>query len=260
MGASYFEKVFHASSIGQFKRQWRAWAAWHRRELIRRYCNPGSLDYVQAVKDVFRAYRHQQQQQQQQHAHESKPVPAPPVPPVPAKQILLLAEQYGVETASVKYNKQYFEVVSRRSDNQLVQANTVSDPDVTWQLVDLDLDIVNEYLMYNGGPSQWSFKDAHARRRQQLALCRPTNTCHNTKYPRPMTPTKQRHIFDVHLPAPGSHLTYSVSLAYVGIEFTDKQTLTDFADRLADKWTYGYVFRLFTNNTTKFVVYGVQAE
>ena len=178
----------------------------------------------------------------------------------------MLAEQYRANIPSVKYNKQYFEVVARRrSDNQLIQVDTLSDPNideqtVTWQLVDLDSDIVNEYLMYNGGPSQWSFKDAHARRRQQLALCRPTNTCHNTKHPRPMTPTKQRHIFDVHLPAPGSHLTYSVSLAYIGIEFTDKQTLIDFAERLADKYTYGYVFRLFTNNTTKFVVYGVQAE
>jgi hypothetical protein len=66
-------------------------------------------------------------------------------------------------------------------------------------------------------------------------------------------------MFHVRLPGPGAGLTYSVSLAYINLKFTDMDTLLDFAHRITEKWTHGYVFRLVSNNTTKFVVFGICA-
>ena len=257
MGATEFRKVFHVSSLAQFKRKWTAFAAAHRRTLVREYVRADLpvtskwlsaatqkkfydqyVQYVQAIKELF-----EHQKQQKQHLS-TKPMLV--VPPVPAEQCFLLAEQYKCEPI-VKYNKQYFQAIK---ENQVFK----------WHLLDLDSPYIGDYLMYNGGPSQWQYETTHYFRQQVLAECKPKHDCHNRRHHRAYSPTKASDMFHVRLPDPGAGLTYSVSLAYIKLKFTDMDTLLDFAHRITEKWTHGYVFRLVTNNTTKFVVVGICAE
>ena len=166
------------------------------------------------------------------------------VPPVPAEQCYLLAEKYECEPI-VKYNKQYFQAIQK---NQTFE----------WHLLDLDSPYLDEYIGYNGGPAQWHDR-TDSYRKQVLAECKPKNDCHNRKRFRAYSPTKSTDMFHVRLPGPGASLIYSVSLAYIKLKFTDMDTLLDFAGRIAEKYTHGYVFRLVSNNTTKFVVFGICA-
>jgi hypothetical protein len=257
MGATEFRKVFRVSSLAQFKRKWTAFAAAHRRTLVREYVRAYMPDtstllsaatqkkfydqyvqYVQAIKELF------EHQIRQKHHLSTKPMLV--VPPVPAEQCFLLAEQYKCEPI-VKYNKQYFQAIK---ENQVFK----------WHLLDLDSPYIGDYLMYNGGPSQWQYETTHHFRQQVLAECKPKHDCHNRKHHRAYSPTKASDMFHVRLPGTGADLTYSVSLAYIKLKFTDMDTLLDFASRITEKWTHGYVFRLVTNNTTKFVVVGTCAE
>lgn len=230
MGATDFTKVFHVSSLAQFKRKWVAWAAAHRRTLVKEYCNSQDTSnaYVQAVAKLFRMH----------HLGSTKPT----LLAVPAEQCFLLAEQYDC-TPIVKYNKQYFQAIK---ENQVFK----------WHMLDLDSSYIREYIMYNGGPAQWDYETTHKLHQQVLAECKPKHDCHNRKHRRAYSPTKASDMFHVRLPGPGAGLTYSVSLAYIKLKFTDMETLLDFAGRIAEKWTHGYVFRLVSNNTAKFVVFG----
>ena len=258
MGATDFTKVFHVSSLAQFKRKWVAFAAAHRRTLVREYVRgdlpdlPGTskwlsaatqkklydeyIQYVQAIKELFENRKHDL----------FTKLMMPAVPTVPAEQCYVLAEQYGL-TPIVKYNKQYFQAIQK---NQMFE----------WHLLDLDSPYISDYLMYNGGPAQWEYETTRYFRQQVLAECKPKHDCHNRKHHRVYSPTKASDMFHVRLPGPGAGLTYSVSLAYINLKFTDMDTLLDFASRITEKWTHGYVFRLVSNNTTKFVVVGTCAE
>ena len=255
MGAIDFTKVFRVSSLAQFKRKWVAFAAAHRRTLIREYVRQDMpftstllraatqkkiydeyIQYVQAIKELF-----EHQKQQKQHLS-TKPMLV--VPPVPAEQCYMLAKQYYL-TPIVKYNKQYFQAIQK---NQTFE----------WHLLDLDSPYLDDYIGYNGGPAQWHDR-TDSYRKQVLAECKPKNDCHNRKRFRAYSPTKATDMFHVRLPGPGAGWTYSVSLAYIKLKFTDMDTLLDFGERIAEKYTHGYVFRLVTNNTTKFVVFGICA-
>ena len=252
MGAIDFTKVFHVSSLAQFKRKWVAFAAAHRRTLVREYCKPDThedfspatrkrfvnqdVQYYQAIKKLFETQKHQTH-------HLSTTPKLPAAPPVPAEQCFLLATQYGNRLPIVKYNKHYFQAIN---NNQVFE----------WHLLDLDSPYISDYLMYNGGPAQWHDRTDYYRK-QVLAECKPKNDCHNRKRLRAYSPTKASDMLHVRLPGPGAGLTYSVSLAYINLKFTDMDTLLDFAGRIAEKRTHGYVFWLVTNNTTKFVVFGI---
>ena len=246
MGAIDFTKVFRVSSLAQFKRKWVAWAAAHRRTLVREYVRAHLpltskwlseyIQYIQAIKELF------EHQKQQKHHLSTKPMLV--VPPVPAEQCYMLAEKYECEPI-VKYNKQYFQAIQK---NQTFE----------WHLLDLDSPYLDEYIGYNGGPAQWHDR-TDSYRKQVLAECKPKNDCHNRKRFRAYSPTKSTDMFHVRLPGPGASLIYSVSLAYIKLKFTDMDTLLDFAGRIAEKYTHGYVFRLVSNNTTKFVVFGICA-
>ena len=249
MGAIDFTKVFRVSSLAQFKRKWVAFAAAHRRTLVKEYCKPDThedfspatrkrfvnqdVQYYQAIKKLFENQKH----------HLSTAPKLPAAPPVPADQCFLLATQYGNRIPIVKYNKQYF--LARKEHHSF-----------EWHLLDLDSTCISDYSMYNGGPAQWYGRTDYYRK-QVLADCKPKHDCHNRKRLRAYSPTKASDMFHVRLPGPGASLTYSVSLAYINLKFTDMETLLDFAGRIAEKRTHGYVFRLVTNNTTKFVVFGI---
>ena len=251
MGAIDFTKVFHVSSLAQFKRKWVAFAAAHRRTLVKEYCKPDThedfspatqkrfvnqdVQYYQAIKNLFENQKH----------HLSTTPMLPAAPPVPAEQCFLFAKQYGNRIPIVKYNKQYFQAIQK---NQTFE----------WHLLDLDSPYLDDYIGYNGGPAQWHGRTDH-HRKQVLAECKPKNDCHNRKRLRAYSPTKSTDMFHVRLPGPGAGWTYSVSLAYINLKFTDMDTLLDFAGRIAEKYTHGYVFRLVSNNTTKFVVFGICA-
>ena len=229
MGKADFTKVFHVSSLAQFKHKWVAWAAAHRRTLVKGYCNSQDISnqYVQAITNLFRMH----------HLGSTKPK----LPPVPAEQCYMLGEKYECAPI-VKYNKHYFQAIQ---NNQMFE----------WHLLDLDSPYMSDWIGYNGGPAQWHDK-TDSYRKQVLADCKPKNDCHNRKRLRAYSPTKASDMFHVRLPGPGASLTYSVSLAYIKLNFTDMDTLLDFGDRIAEKYTHGYVFRLVSNNTTKFVVFG----